>query len=177
MSRIQHFDTDALYRALDAERVRRGMSWNNVAKEIWELSPEVIKQRPDDHPFSATTIRSMKEKHRTSCQHALFMMRWLNMAPECFLKEPPVEAGNIILPDGGTGKRPRWSLKRLYLALDAKRQAEGKTWAGTAAILGCSANQLTGLRTAKFATNIDLAMRIVQWTNKRSTDFMYLADW
>lgn len=177
MNRIQHFDTHALYLALDAERIHRGISWNRVAKEIWELSPEVIEQRPDDHPFSPSTIRSMKEKHRTSCQHALFMMRWLNMAPECFLEDPPVEAKNIIFPHAGTNKRPRWSLKRLYLILDKKRLAEGKTWTGVADILGCSPNQLIGLRTAKYATNIDLALRIVQWTNKPSTDFMYLANW
>ncbi len=177
MCRIHAFDTDALYRALDAQRILRGISWNKVAKEIWELSPELIQQRPNDHPFSPATIKNLKDKHRTSCQHALFMMRWLNKAPECFLKEPPVDAENIQLPDGGRSKRPRWNLKRLYQALDTKRQAADKTWTEIAAILGCSANQLTGLRTAKFATNIDLAMRIVQWTNKRSTDFMYLAEW
>ena len=46
-----------------------------------------------------------------------------------------------------------------------------------AQLLGCSANQLTGLRTAKFATNIDLAMRIVQWLRRPAADFVYAARW
>lgn len=177
MDTIQKFDTNALYEALDAQRLQRGLSWTGVAKEFWELDAALNKQRLHDNPFSATTITSMKEKQRTSCQHALFMLRWLNLAPECFLEEPPTNARDISLPQVPSGRRLRWSLQGLYAGVNKKRQDEGKTWAEAAAVLKCSPNQLTGLRTAKYATNIDLAMRIVQWTDRRSTDFMYLTAW
>jgi hypothetical protein len=34
-----------------------------------------------------------------------------------------------------------------------------------------------GLRTAKFATGMDLAMRIVQWIDRPAADFIYRATW
>lgn len=46
--------------------------------------------------------------------------------------------------------------------MDEKRRQDGLTWPALAALLGCSPSQLTGLRTSKFATGMDLAMRIVQ---------------
>ena len=47
--------------------------------------------------------------------------------------------------------------------MDEKRRQEGLTWRQLADLLPCTSNQLTGLRTARFATGMDLAMRIVQW--------------
>jgi hypothetical protein len=46
-----------------------------------------------------------------------------------------------------------------------------------AATLGCSPNQLTALRTAKFATGMDVAMRTVQWLDRPAGDFVYPARW
>jgi plasmid maintenance system antidote protein VapI len=65
----------------------------------------------------------------------------------------------------------------MYVAMDEKRRAEGLTWSDLAAILRCTSNQLTGLRTAKFATGMDLAMRIVQWLGRPAADFVYTAIW
>ena len=61
--------------------------------------------------------------------------------------------------------------------MDEKRRQDGLTWPALAATLGCSPNQLTGLRTAKFATGMDLAMRIVQWLGRPAADFVYPAKW
>ena len=61
--------------------------------------------------------------------------------------------------------------------MDEKRRQEGLTWAALATLLECSPSQLTGLRTAKFATGIDLAMRIVQWIGRPAADFVYPATW
>jgi hypothetical protein len=38
-------------------------------------------------------------------------------------------------------------------------------------------DQLTALRTAKYATGMDIAMRIVQWLDRPAADFVYLATW
>ena len=61
--------------------------------------------------------------------------------------------------------------------MDEKRCQARLTWAQLAAILGCTPNRLTALRTAKYATDMDLAMRIVQWIGRPAADFVYLATW
>jgi plasmid maintenance system antidote protein VapI len=65
----------------------------------------------------------------------------------------------------------------LYAAMDEQRCERGLTWSALADILGCSSNQLTALRTAKFATGMDLAMRIVQWLDRPAVDFVYRSRW
>ena len=54
---------------------------------------------------------------------------------------------------------------------------EALTWPELASVLRCTPNQLTGLRTAKFATGMTLAMRITQWLDRPAADFVYAAKW
>ena len=61
--------------------------------------------------------------------------------------------------------------------MDEKRRQAGLTWPALAALLECSPSQLTGLRTSKFATGMDLAMRIVPWLGRPAADFVYPARW
>jgi plasmid maintenance system antidote protein VapI len=61
--------------------------------------------------------------------------------------------------------------------MDEKRRQEGLTWTDLAADLGCTSNRLTGLGTAKFATDMDLAMRIVEWIGRPAADFIYASTW
>jgi hypothetical protein len=173
---IRPFDTAALYAALDAKRTAQGLSWKKVADQLWELSAE-LNGRRRDHPISPSTLTNMAKNPRTSCQHALFMLRWLERTPESFLTGGAGDDPGFALPAAGRDRRLRWALKLLYAAMDEKRRADGLTWPALAAILGCSANQLTGLRTAKFATGMDLAMRIVQWLGRPAADFVYPAKW
>jgi hypothetical protein len=174
--RIRRFDSAALYAALDTQRTQLGLSWNQVANELWNLSSDLNESR-SDHPVSPSTLTAMSKKPRASCQHALFMLRWLQRTPESFLEGGPEDDPRFALPVAGRDRRLRWSLKLLYATMNEKRLAEGLTWSELAAILGCSPNQLTGLRTAKFATNMDLAMRIVQWIGRPAADFIYAAGW
>jgi len=44
-------------------------------------------------------------------------------------------------------------------------------------LLECSPSQLTGLRTARYAAGMDVAMRIVQWLDRPAADFIYSARW
>ena len=88
---IRSFDTAALYAALDARRTELGLSWNAVAKQIWDLSSELNGQR-NDHPISPSTLTGMAKNPRTSCQHALFMLRWLGRTPESSLRPPRTDA-------------------------------------------------------------------------------------
>lgn len=43
--------------------------------------------------------------------------------------------------------------------------------------LHCTPSQLTGLRAAKFATGMSLAMRTTQALHRPTADFVYAADW
>jgi hypothetical protein len=174
---IRPFDAGALYLALDARRTEPGLSWKGVADQIWELSSELNDRRPRDHPISSSTLIGMATKRRTSCQHALFMLRWLRRAPESFLRGAKAGEPRFALPVAGPDRRLRWSLELLYASMNEKRRQEGLTWAALAAVLECSPNQLTGLRTAKFATGMDLAMRIAQWLGRPAADFVYAATW
>jgi hypothetical protein len=176
---LRPFEVGALYAALDEKRTGLSISWQAVANEIWQLSSD-LNDRRKDHPISPATLTNMAKNPRTSCQHALFMLRWLGRSPESFLEGAEGATGDderFALPVAGADRRLRWALKLLYASMDEKRRQEGLTWAALAAVLGCSANQLTGLRTAKFATGMDLAMRIVQWLGRPASDFVYRAKW
>jgi hypothetical protein len=61
--------------------------------------------------------------------------------------------------------------------MNDQRNENGLTWPSLAATLECTPSQLTGLRTAKFATGMDLAMRIVQWLGRPVADFVYASTW
>jgi hypothetical protein len=176
-SSIRPFDAHALYLAIDTRRTELGLSWTGVANQIWELSSD-LNDRRKDHPISPSTLINMGKKPRTSCQHALFMLRWLERTPESFLLGSSSDDDpRFALPEAGSDRRLRWSIKLMYAAIDEKRREQGLTWPALAAILGCSPNQLTALRTAKFATGMDLAMRVVQWLDRPASDFVYLAKW
>jgi hypothetical protein len=51
------------------------------------------------------------------------------------------------------------------------------TWAQLAQELRCTPSQLTGIRTARFAIGMRLAMRIVAWLGRPARDFIYVAGW
>src|ERR1700735_3166604 len=119
---VRPFDAGALHLALDARRTARGLSWKGLADQIWAMSSD-LNDRRRDHPISPSTLTGMAKRPGTSCQHALFMLRWL-----------------LVL---------------LYATMDEERRQQGLTWPALAGVLGCSPNQLTALRTAKFATGMD----------------------
>jgi hypothetical protein len=173
---IRSFDAAALYAALDARRTELGLSWRQVADQLWEQSAE-LNDRRRDHPISPSTLTAMARKPRATCQHVLFMLRWLDRTPESFLDGGVADDPRFALPSVGSDRRLRWNLRLLYQTMDDKRREAGLTWPELAVVLGCTPSQLTGLRTAKFATGIDLAMRIAQWTGQPAAHFVYAARW
>jgi hypothetical protein len=172
---IGEFSVEDFYQALEQRRLSANLSWRQVADEIWGLSHELNDQR-HDHPISPSTLSGMRARGETSCQHALFMLRWLQRTPESFLVGTTTSL-NSTFPKVGPDRRLRWRLTKLYEAMDEQRRARDLTWKELATILRCSPNQLTGLRTAKFATGMRLAMRITQWLDRPASDFVYGARW
>ena len=137
---------------------------------------ELNRSRPKDHPLSPSTILNMSKRGNTTCQHAFIFLQWVGRSPESFLPGAS-RAFNRPVRQFGSDRRPRWHLRRLYDALNARRQELQMTWPEVAQELGCTSNQLTGIRRARYATNMKLAMRIVQWVGQPSIDFIYLARW
>ncbi|HVV75079.1 MAG TPA: hypothetical protein VHC43_03510 [Mycobacteriales bacterium] len=174
---IRDFDVHELFAAMDSQREERGLSWPGVAREIWSMSHELNATRPNDHPISPSTLTGMPRRGVTSCQHALCMLAWLGKAPEVFLDGDGPTRSDARLPACGPDRRLRWSLKRLYGGLDDQRRRNEMTWKQLAGELGCTSNQLTGLRTARYATGIVLAMRITQWLDRPAADFIRAAKW
>jgi len=75
------FDATAFFEAIDAQRIQRGLSWRQVADQIWEQSAALNRQR-QDHPISPSTLTGIARRGDCTCQHALFFLRWLGRTPE-----------------------------------------------------------------------------------------------
>lgn len=170
------FDNQAFFDAVDARRREQHLSWPTLACVIWEQS-RVLNQRRNDHPISPDTIRKMADRSGISCQHALFLLRWLGVPPETYIAAPQPGTAGIALPPADQTQRLRWNLRKLHGALNHARISQGSTWQQTAEHMRCTPSQLTGLRTAKFATGMALAMRITQALRRPAADFVYAADW
>ena len=171
---VTDIDIRALFDALDAQRLERDLAWQGVADEIWNQSA-ALNARRHDHPIGPATLRGMATRGNTSCQHALFALRWLDRSPESFL--PGEVKPTRALPSAGPDRRLRWDLGRLYAALDRRRREDRMTWPELARELRCTPSQLTGIRTARFAIGMTLAMRIVGWLGRPAADFIDAAEW
>ncbi len=169
------FDCAGLFNALDAQRRDRGLDWYALAGELWRQSSE-LNARRTDHPLCGGAIQRLPTRGATSCQYALFMLRWLRRAPEDFLTGPVVDVGDVALPEAGADSRLRWDLTQTHTALDDERRGRGLTWAELAHELNCTPSRLTNLRTARFA-DMDLAMRITQWLGQPAAAFIHPAQW
>jgi hypothetical protein len=177
---IREFDGRALHAALDSQRQAEGLSWSGAAAAIWSMAAALNAARDArglaNHPISPSTLQNLGKRGDTSCQHALFFLRWLQRTPESFLRGAALDAGRP-LPACGADRRPRWDLKALHAGLNDARVSRGATWAQTAAELRCQPGQLTGLKSARYATGMGLAMRITQWVARPAAEFMYVARW
>lgn len=170
------FDMLAFCAAVDARRRNQQLSWPALAKVVWEQS-HALNERRGDHPISPATISKLTLGGDVSCQHALFLLRWLAVPPETFIAAPQPGTAGVPLPAADDAQRLRWDLHKLYEALNLARTARGATWQQVAQRLHCTPSQLTGLRTVKFAIGMELAMRITQALQRPAADFVYAADW
>jgi hypothetical protein len=169
------FDCSALFDALDAQRRDLGLGWYELADELWQQSSDLNAQRTSDHPLCGGAVQRLQERGATSCQYALFMLRWLDRAPEDFLTGAVLDVGDVRLPAAGTDSRLRWDLNQLHTALNEERRQQNLTWADLAEELDCTPSRLTNLRTARLA-DMDLAMRITQWLRQPAAAFIHPAQ-
>jgi len=101
------------------------------------------------------------------------MLRWLGRSPESFLLRgtgrrrgggcrPPA-------PTGASGGTSPTSTRRSPAC-----DASALTWPQLG-LLGCMPRQLTGLRRARIAASMNVAMRIVQGLERPAADFVDMA--
>lgn len=169
------FDFAAFVEAFDTERRARGLGWYELADELWAQSSALNAQLMD-HPLCGGAVSRLGTRGATSCQYALFLLRWLGRAPEDFLTRPAVDVGDGHLPEPGPGHRLRWDLNQLYVDLDARRRERGLTWSALARTLGCTPSRLTNLRTARMA-DLELTMRVTQWLARPAAHYIHAARW
>ena len=165
------FDIVALYAALDAQRSARGISWQQVAREI--------NARFDGmplRPVSASTLRTMRERLVVEGDGVLQILLWLNRTPESFVRPVRQVAAEAALSDVGPGKILRFDTSRLYAALDAQRIDRGMTWQQVAdEIGGISAASLTRLSKGG-RTSCPHVMRMTGWLGRPAADFTRASD-
>jgi hypothetical protein len=176
MQPLPTFDCTAMYDALDTERQERGMGWYELADVLWQQSSDLNEERADDHPLCGGAVSRLRDRGATSCQYALFMLRWLERSPEDFLTGDVRDVGDVRLPPASTDSRLRWDLNQLHTMLNAHRNELGLTWAALAEEIDCTPARLTNLRTARLA-DMDLAMRVTQWLGQPAAAFIHPADW
>jgi hypothetical protein len=170
------FDCGALYHALDEQRAARGLGWYELADVLWGQSADLNAERRGEHPLCGGAVQRLRVRDSTSCQYALFMLRWLAKAPEDFLSGQRVDVGDVSLPAPGVDRRLRWNLNDLHAALDQQRRGRGLTWAALAGELGCTPSRLTNLRSARTA-DMTLVLRITQWLGRPAAAFIHPAEW
>lgn len=71
---MRRFDTAGLYRALDAQRAARALTWTQVAAETG---------------VSASTLRRTRLGGRLEVDGMLAMVGWLGQPAEAFVREVP----------------------------------------------------------------------------------------
>ena len=77
--RFQRFRTAALYAALDAERERRGLSWEQVAKQVWPSGP-----------WGPDRLRNLAKGGRGEVHSAVACCEWLGKSIQSFQQESRV---------------------------------------------------------------------------------------
>jgi hypothetical protein len=169
------FDFAAFVEAFDTERRARGLGWYEFADDLWAQSA-ALNAALTDHPLCGGAVSRLGSRGATSCQYALFLLRWLGSAPEEFLTGPATDVGDTRLPEPGPNHRLRWNLNELYLALNAQRQERDLTWSQLAQTIGCTPSRLTNLKTARMA-DMALTMRVTQWLEKPAADYIHAAEW
>ncbi|WP_353651259.1 hypothetical protein ABLG96_10455 [Nakamurella sp. A5-74] len=171
---IRGFDFDAFFAALDQQRRHHDLNWYELADQLWDQSSDLNAVR-EDHPLCGGAVSRLGRRGKTSCQYAMFMLRWLDRAPEEFLEGGGTDAA-AALPPADPAHRLRWDLAELHGAVDTRRCAQGLTWTELGRILGCTPNRLTNLRSAR-ECDLDLAMRAAQWTGHTPSAYIHPASW
>jgi hypothetical protein len=165
------FDLQALYTALDEERLRRNLSWKTVASEV-------NRHRTRLRPIAVSTITGLKEKPKAEGDGVLQMLLWLRRTPESFVPgavDP--ESAVFCEPQLQTGQILRWDTRALFAALEAQRRSQALTWAEVAQqVGGFTPSMLTNLSNGG-RIGFPRVMRLVRWLGQPAATFTRIDAW
>lgn len=166
------FDIHALYEALDAKRAARGMSWQQVAREMGSRSGST-----PGRSLSSSTLSGIRKRRALEGDGVLQMLQWLGRTPESFVPgRPEVEAESSALPAPRTGGILRFDCRAIYLALDAQRRERGLTWREAAREMGVpNPAALTHLSKGG-RTGFPQVMRILRWLRRPAVSFTRISN-
>ncbi len=161
------FDLHALYRALDEQRLARGLSWAAVTAEV---------NRHDTRGLAQSTITGLQSRSIAEGDGILQMLIWLRRTPESFVPGfADADAERFRLPELSAGQMLRWDTRALFDALDAARHERHLTWTALARELnGFTPNMLTNLSRAS-RVGLPRAMRLVIWLGRPAVTFTRIA--
>jgi hypothetical protein len=162
------FSLSALYEALDAQRIARGLSWAQATREINRQLGSA-----SGHPISPSTVKGLRSKAVAEGDRVLQMLLWLNRAPEGFIPGYQ-ESEEARLPDVPSHQILRFDTKKLYAALNAQRSERCMTWAQVANEIGVSASSPTHLSKGA-RSGFSYVMRITHWLGRPVARLVRLA--
>jgi len=159
------FEPHDVYAALETERERRGITWQQVMREI-----NAPFAHTTSRPISRSTVVGMRTKPVAEGDGTLQMLRWLRRSPESFVRGG---VAGIQLPVLQPHQILRFDTRKLHTALDERRRERGLTWEGVARDMGgpISASSLMHLSKGG-RTGFPHVMWMVRWLDQPTTAFM-----
>jgi transcriptional regulator with XRE-family HTH domain len=166
------FSIVALFAALDARRDARGMSWQQIAREIsapFEKCPA--------KPVSASTLRALCTRESVEGDGVLQMLLWLDRTPESFVADfNGIESNEASLRRAEPHQILRFDATAMHARLDARRIEQALTWAQVAdAVGGINAPGLTRLAKGGRVA-FPQVMRITRWLRSPAAAFTRASD-
>ena len=148
-----YLDVCALQRALDTERIARGMTWAAVAREVH---------------YSAPSIRTMTRRATIEADAVVLILQWLRRLCDEFVVSPTTGAARRRRRVAGPPVPPlfaRFDTIALYAALDRVRKKRGLAWDAVANELGVSAGVIARF-TLGGRTNANLMVAAADWAGE-----------
>ena len=168
------FELEAVWQAMDTQRLARGLSWAAAVREINRLHEGVVWK----HKIATTSISKLGQNKSGIAEGdgVLQMLLWLGRSPESFV-QPQLrgfhDEPSYRLPSPSKGKILRWDTRKLHAALDRKRRAEGGDWHGVAAQVGDSFTAGALTRLAKGGrVSFPSVMVLMLWLDSPAAGFV-----
>lgn len=164
------FDLNALYLALEEQRVARDLTWAAVTREVNRF-------RTAGHLIASSTIRGLKTQRTGEGDGILQMLIWLDRSPESFVSDQNGIMKDAPLPKVSEDRILRWDASAIHAALDDARQSRDMTWAKLAAEIG--GHNADGLKRLKEGGRVGFprVMRILRWLEMPAANLTRVSEW
>lgn len=160
------FDVEMYFLALDEERVKRGLTWAALTREL--NAP--FAHRPDIPPIATSTVTGMRAKGGLNGNTVVHTMMWLGRAPEDFAPGHPVAPKP--LPRLRKGFLPRWDTTALLSVVDAQRADQKLTWTEAAQKVGEHGGRYSAGSLRNLKAGFPHVMGVLAWLQRPAADFV-----